>query len=247
MLSLMVYNRDTENAQKFYTVCESYINSSEIKINCAGYCSEAEKFEVMISEINDAALFMLKKESSDNAVTAGIKKFSYPEYTVLLISSPDEIFSAVTPSFRPAGILPEIPDEKSIGRTIDEIHADYIRTTQKKGGPDYHFRIRGIDYTESFDNIYLIEVQSKRITFHTETQQFEFYDSLDAVMKAAPEYFIRVHRSYVVNTKFVKNIDFREKLITFNTDEEHEVYLSRNYVGDLKDYYYKTAKEVGIS
>ena len=86
----------------------------------------------------------------------------------------------------------------------------------------------------AFSDIMMIEVQSKRVTFHTESQTYEFYDSLDAVMKEAPDCFVRIHRSIVINGNYIKSIDFNTREIVLNDDSR--LFFSRNYIQEVRSW-----------
>jgi len=245
MLSLLVYSRDREKGKVLNDKCSSYIRKNRRMISAGECVDNTSLLGDKVAALDDSALFMLRKDEGMHQVSGIISSSEQNSYTVLVLRDADEIFDVVSPLLRPAGIVLDSFDENRTGRVIDEIYADYTRQLNLSGGPDYHFKIKGVDYCESFPNIYMIEVQSKRITFHTEAQSYEFYDSLDAVMKEAPEYFIRIHRSYVINMKFISTINFKDKTIVLKDNQK--IFFSRNYAPELKNYYYKTVKEEGIS
>ena len=87
----------------------------------------------------------------------------------------------------------------------------------------------------------LIEVQSKKIKFHTDSQIFEFYDSLESVMNSAPDYFLRIHRSYVVNANYIKEVNYKERTLLMK--DESQIFFSRNYCDNLKEFFKNTLKE----
>lgn len=244
MLSLYVYNSDGEKARLFSSRCSLYIQKNEKRIEAGRCCSDAVSFEQTVYSLNDSGLFMLKKDGDFPRIAECINSSAQYNYTVFLLEKPEDMFEAVTPLLRPSGLLPESFDEARTGRVIDEIYEDYQRITDMAGGPAYHFKIKGTDYTESFPNIYLIEVQSKKITFRTAAQCYEFYDSLDSVMREAPDYFVRIHRSYVINTNYIEKVNYQDKIILLNDGQE--IFFSRNYASGLKEYMYGKLKEAGI-
>lgn len=239
MLSLHVYNSSRTGAERLLSKCSSYIKSSGQKLKTGIACDEAA-VSTILSSLDDSALFMLKKDGSLVRISECIDLSDHDNYIVLVFEKADDMFDAVSPAVRPSGLLLESFDEKRVGKIIDEVYADYLRSHEECRS-DYHFRIKGIDYSASFSNIVLIEVQSKKIKFHTSAQTYEFYDSLDAVMKEAPDYFIRIHRSYVINANFIKSVNYREKIITLNDDST--LFFSRNYIREIKDYYIRIIKE----
>lgn len=242
MLSLYVYNRDRAAAERFCSKCLSYIRENDRKIK-SGCTADEEEIGRIVSMLDDAAVFMVKKDGSLRKISDIINFSEKDNYIVLVFRDTEEMFDAVTPLVRPSGLLLESFDRNRIGRVIEEIYADYMRN-HIDDGIDYHFKIKGMDYTTAFSSIVLIEVQSKKIKFHTSGQTYEFYDSLDAVMKEAPDYFVRIHRSYVVNIRFIKDVNFREKTITLN--DESTLFFSRHYIHELKNQFYKTIKEDSV-
>ncbi|WP_044974814.1 LytTR family DNA-binding domain-containing protein [Ruminococcus sp. HUN007] len=244
MLNLYGYNSNELNGRRLHKRCLSQIKEKRLSIFDGGCCSDEEQFSVIISGADGSSLFVIKNDDRFENIRKRIDDAEGNSYTVLVLDSFEDMYGIVRPSFRPSGILLENADEEHIGSLLRDIYEDYTRyissisvssTPVQTPVPSYRFRIRFEDFTESFDNIYMIEVQSKRITFHTVSQSYEFYDSLDAIMKEAPEYFVRVHRSYVINVRFIKSIDYHERVILMN--DGSEVFFSRNYSSDLKKCY----------
>lgn len=245
MLSLCVYNKNEEKANLLNCRCRNYIQNNSRKIDVRESCSDTASFTDTIFKLNDSAIIMLRKDEFFSEISECINLSPQNNYTVFVLETMQEMFETVTPVLRPSGLVLDSFDEENTGRVIDEIYADFLRITEKSGGPQYHFRIKGTDYSESFPKIYMIEVQSKKITFRTQAQDYEFYDSLDSVMKEAPDYFVRIHRSYVINMNYVKDIDFHEKKVVFTDDQE--VFFSRNYASNLRSIYYRFRKEAVVS
>lgn len=241
MLSIYVYHRDANRGDTFLHRCMYIIRKNQYRILDGGVYSERTVFDKLVSDIDSSSLFMVGCGSDLEPIAEEINNADANSYMVVVLESFDDMYGSVKPSVRPAGLLLESSDDFFMGRVIGEIYCDYLRYVEAQEGPEYHFRIKGEDYVEYFKNIYLIEVQSKKITFRTEAQVYEFYDSLDAVMKAAPDNFIRIHRSYVVNLNCIKSISFRDKVITLLDDSE--VFFARNYSSELRAQYMKSLQE----
>jgi hypothetical protein len=56
-------------------------------------------------------------------------------------------------------------------------------------------------------SIYLVEVEHNCITLFSESGKHVLYQSLSSFEKSLPDYFVRVHRSRVVNKHFVQEIE----------------------------------------
>jgi hypothetical protein len=78
--------------------------------------------------------------------------------------------------------------------------------------------------------VYLLEVEHNCITLYSESGKHVLYRSLSSIEKILPAYFIRVHRSHVVNKLYVQklsNLPSGDAVITLRNGLE--VRMSRTY------------------
>lgn len=64
-----------------------------------------------------------------------------------------------------------------------------------------------------YGRISYFEACNKKINIRTGREEYDFYDSLDNLMENVPEYFIRSHRSYLVNSKKIQRVKLSEGII----------------------------------
>jgi len=64
-------------------------------------------------------------------------------------------------------------------------------------------------------------------------QEYEFYTTLDAVLKDAPDCFMKIHKSFVVNLSRIVSADYGNMSVEF--DDGSEAYISRTYKNELKE------------
>jgi DNA-binding LytR/AlgR family response regulator len=83
-----------------------------------------------------------------------------------------------------------------------------------------------------YRKIAYFEASHKKINVRTGDQEFDFYDSIENLLYMVPDYFVRCHRSYLVNTKKIRKINLSEGLIEM--DGGAVVLLSRTYKQDFK-------------
>ena len=64
-------------------------------------------------------------------------------------------------------------------------------------------------------------------------EEYEFYGSIENIMQMVPDYFVRCHRSFLINIKKVRKLSLSEGVIemTMNT----AVPLSRSYKKAVKE------------
>ena len=241
MLSLFVYHKVNEKAHELNNRYVSCLKRNQHAVEKNEYFSDSALICSMISGYDKTSMYILRKDSKLVQIAGHIQSVNDDNYIVLILSDTSQLLDAVSPCVKPSGILLENSDDERIGRVLDEIYLDYTRACHVQNQVTYSFRIRGIDYTVPFCKVMLIEVQSKKITFHTQAQSYEFYDSLETVVKNTPDYFLRVHRSFVVNTNFIRMVNYSEKTIVMNDDST--VFFSRTYSNGIKEYLRNTLKE----
>lgn len=88
----------------------------------------------------------------------------------------------------------------------------------QSGGEVYYF-----DYAE----VYYLEARDKKIIVHMREQELSFYSSLQKLEKNLPEYFIRCHRSYIVNFMFIQKVDLTNSIFYLN--EKAVIPISQKY------------------
>lgn len=86
-----------------------------------------------------------------------------------------------------------------------------------------------------YGRIFYFEAREKRLYLVTESEELVFYGSLETTERQLPEYFVKSHRSFLVNSHFVERIVWAENLI----------YLKGGFVVPLSRSNRKLWKELG--
>lgn len=82
-----------------------------------------------------------------------------------------------------------------------------------------------------YNQILFFETRGKKICVVTSSEELDFYDTIENISTRLPDYFMRCHRSTIVNKKKIKFIT-KDSLLLF---DDFEVPVSRRYKGDFKD------------
>ncbi|GCF95670.1 DNA-binding response regulator [Enterococcus florum] len=84
------------------------------------------------------------------------------------------------------------------------------------------------------EDIYFIETSphQHKVALYAEDQQIEFFGILNKLEDELGESFIRVHRSYLVNSKKITRIDFKARMIHF--EDELSCPFTRSMKNELK-------------
>lgn len=88
----------------------------------------------------------------------------------------------------------------------------------------------------NLNDILFFETTSRdhRLRIHTCEEQLEFYGTLKEMEKLVPSYYYKCHRSYLINTKKIKEID-KDKLVIRMINDEICYATSRYLKGLLKN------------
>ena len=76
-------------------------------------------------------------------------------------------------------------------------------------------------------DIYFFEAQGRKVALRTKTQEISFYSSFDQLKEQLPDWFLRCHRAYVINTRKIMSVNFPDSVITMT--DGSDVPFSRMY------------------
>lgn len=82
-------------------------------------------------------------------------------------------------------------------------------------------------------DVYYFEKFLHKIIVHAITQKYEFYCTFKKILNMLPDYFIQVHQGYIVNTKYIKEIDGLDIIL----DNDNKIKASRNRIKGVKKFY----------
>lgn len=87
------------------------------------------------------------------------------------------------------------------------------------------------------EQIEYISIDGKYVVLYIDTRKYLVRSTLNEFMKKLPPVFVKIHQSYIVNTKFIDYINLEDWYIKVGATN---VPLSRNYKKDLIDIYYQS-------
>ena len=83
-----------------------------------------------------------------------------------------------------------------------------------------------------YHRIQFFEASNKKINVRTDREEYDFYDSIENLQTTVPAYFVRCHRSYLVNSRKIRKIRLSEGIIEMEGGAA--ALLSRTYRQDIK-------------
>ncbi|AQP54620.1 DNA-binding response regulator [Vagococcus penaei] len=135
-------------------------------------------------------------------------------------------------------------DEKRIHAVLDKAVATNQQTShtinQLSTSPTLEaLPIQGDDriYLIHPTDIYLVSVDDRELSVHTKNDVYQTTGTLSGIeKKLPPDFFLKTHRSYILNTSKVQEIQpWFNNTLQVTLDNELKVPVSRSYVKQLKE------------
>ena len=164
------------------------LNSSDV----SRLLEEGKEFELAFIDIS------LSDESGTDI--ANFLAGKLPSIKTVFISGSPEMVSDVFFSVRPFGFIDKPIRSEKLFKYIDA-----ASSKETDGGKYYACKIRGKDIRIPYSDIIYIESGAKSLIFHkTDSDILKVAGLLEEAEKVLPaELFVRCHKSYIVNLKYV--------------------------------------------
>lgn len=85
------------------------------------------------------------------------------------------------------------------------------------------------------DSIQYIQKDGMKVIFHTDTRDYETYSSFKKILPQLPDDFIQCHKSYIVNTKKITDIDVSNNTVCLNNNEDIKCYIGPKYKNEFME------------
>ncbi|MCM1578764.1 MAG: LytTR family transcriptional regulator DNA-binding domain-containing protein [Ruminococcus sp.] len=189
-----------------------------------------------------AAVYMIPLNNDTEGLSKKFRNLNRGNYIVVLIDKAADFRKAVTPGISPSGLLIKPWNISDVKMLLDELYADHKNSGAEHTDLEmFRFRQRAKEYSLPYEKILYFESRSKKIAVRTDTQEFEFYDTLDSIAGNAPEYFMKIHKSFVVNLSRIVSADYRSLTVEF--DDGSAAFMSRTYKNEFKERFGKRSEK----
>ena len=153
-------------------------------------------------------------------------------FIVFVVDRIVDVTSCVRPSVRPSGVLFVPLDKQCIYQTVREIYAEFIRVSERETQPVFTVRSEGEYYTVNTGDIMFFEAQGKKIAIKTRGQEILFYSNFESVLEKLPDWFVRCHKGYIVNTNEIVQTSFTK--MTLSLRDQSCIPMSRTYRDEIR-------------
>lgn len=183
------------------------------------------------SEIVDIIYYEVK-DSIDAEMLRQLRK-SKNEARLLLITEPTvSPLLYLRPGISPDALLLRPFSGERLKKTNHEVFL-LMGERQKEGSSEkFVLDTKSCKLSLYYQNVLAFEANNKKITLRTDTEEYDFYDSIENLLKQTPHYIVRCHRSFLINVNRIARIEFSDALIVM--DDGTEFPLSRSYKSEVK-------------
>ena len=241
MIDVFVCGGDERDHTKIIDECtEYYINQnydSEIY-----ECGNGDELIKLIDNYDLEAIYFLECDEISDLMIERLQQSSKGSYLILMANDMKKILDTLSPNLRPSGYLILPAAKAEIENLVKKMCEQYEKVTGEL--LCFRFKIRSRIYSVDISNIDYFEAANKKMILRTSNQEYEYYDSFDNIKGYLPEYFLRTHKSFLVNMNNVKNIDFKEMWLSFN--DGAVAYISRGYRKNVEDYINSKTKTIMV-
>ena len=176
---------------------------------------------------------------ADVSVIEGVRQIEimrelYKKAIIVLIA--DIQTSPVTymkPTILASALLLKPLKEAMVQQTVEEV----FRCCIQENTDDEVFIVEAKEekYRIPYSEILYFESRSKKIYACTANDEYGFYDTMDRLEEECMKYFVRCHRSFIVNRDKVDKVKLSQNYLTLQGGLE--IPLSRSYKSVIKELY----------
>lgn len=157
---------------------------------------------------------------------------SYPNSAIVLVA--DMSISPVSymkPSIMAAALMLKPLASAPVRQTLEQLMTHIVdKVTEEEV---FVVENKEEKYRIPYSSILYFEARAKKVYACTVDCEYGFYDTMEQLESRLSEGFIRSHRSYIINKKYIKKVMISRGCVMLQDDIE--IPLSRSYKGALKE------------
>lgn len=235
MVSVLIFCHDKREGDFFGKLCRECLKLIEKESLYTLIMSDLDYTEKELKRINPPELIIVEVARADDIERAKHMRALFINARLLLLSN-----LQVSPEYY---VVPEISPDMLLMKPYVYLKAVQIvhklllsyykdRERMQKEKKLLEIQAGGEVQYFNYEEIHYIEAREKKIVVHINESEFSFYNSLQKLEKYLPEYFIRCHRSYIVNFMFIKKVNLARGIFYLN--EKTVIPISKKYKARLE-------------
>lgn len=182
-----------------------YIRRTDF-VKLVAVCQNSLEAINFIEENDNIDLLFLDIEMPEMSGLELLKVLKYPIPTILITSQKE--YALESYDYGVVDYIVKPVDYVRFVKAIRKVQEQHWRTERLKDSVEYVFVKINSNLVKIFmKDILYIEALADYVLIHTKDHQHIFLSTMKALVQRLPSYFVRIHRSYIVNCR---NIDYIE-------------------------------------
>lgn len=235
MIAVLSYNRVAREQEIIEKGCRSEVakRADERLV----FTKAASMTDLSVENARPALSDILYCEVQNRGDVEGLKRLREKEAGALLMLIASAGLSPM--QYLKPGISPDMLLLRPFGQAdfdaVNEELFDALFLTRNAQDSDEHFVLHSRDGRTliPYGKISFFEACNKKINLRAGSEEYDFYDSIENILRTVPGYFVRCHRAYLVNVKKIRKMNVSEGLLEL--DGGALVPLSRTYKQRIKE------------
>ena len=236
MISMVILDRKREEADRVeacFRDISAHVSDERLSLQKCPGCSEFLKYMEQTSLVHMAVMDFTAKDVPDAA--RGFRS-QQPEAEIMVIAdmSVDPMLY-MNPGVLAASLILRPFPGQLLRRKCEEFYGHCAGKLNAQSGKEQMFAVENSDGKTMlpYSGIFCFEAREKKVFVRTRDREYGIYDTIDHLAKELPDYFVRCHRSYILNLNLVERIKFSENLAYMKN--EMAIPVSRSYKSALKE------------
>ena len=158
-------------------------------------------------------------------------------YVVYIVKHRELLEQTAALCVRASGMLTAPVLDQAVKHVFGEILKDYARLFENEPQEEsawLHLKTHGAIVRVRMEDICMAQAVSKRVQVHTLRDVITVTDSLESLERQLGDTFFRCHRSYLINSRRVAYIDFKD--MTIRLQDNSSVPLARSFKQSMHEY-----------
>jgi DNA-binding LytR/AlgR family response regulator len=204
-----------------------YIRRTEF-VKLVATCQDGLEAIRFIEENDNIDLLFLDIEMPEMSGLELLKVLKYPIPTILITSQKE--YALESYEYGVVDYIVKPVEYVRFVRAIRKVQEQYSRTEKLKDSVEYVFIKVNANLIKVFlRDILYFEALADYVLIHTKDHQYIFLSTMKSLVHRLPSYFVRIHRSYIVNCRNIDYIEDSTVIINRKTLAISNTYKSEFY------------------
>ena len=129
-----------------------------------------------------------------------------------------------------------LEQKANLGEKLINFYTDF-KQSQSPGITKFTIKENGIDRDIDTTDILFIEARSVYVILNLSNDALLYRTTINILEQELPSNFLRIHRSYIINTNYIQNFKYlNNNTFRFTMENNAEIVSSRSYKNTINEY-----------